>query len=464
MHLASASSKVDFDVGSIPLVLNSETADVLRKKLWPRSAIRKISSGPNLEFGPFPVALGRGAPATARGWAGRSGYTIWLSGDAEIARTLRAARVFGLPVVTTTSDGIAQLDLQVAGSWVAWSSAGPVVFPQPEVTGTAKLHNVHADLRGVDSPVEVSSADVLLLPDEVRVAKLNANAAHAIWKGSLNWPRGCGAAGACLVHFNLSTSEARLTPISQWVSPGQKKRLWYQVLTSAPKSGPPFLASLRAYGRVSAGRLLIRDFSATHVSANVNLEGGKMRVSNLRGDFLGAKHRGEWQMDFSVKPPAYTGSGTFTGISLARLAEAMNDDWIMGTADGSYQVKASGLSSAEFWQSAQGTLQFVMRDGMLPHISLLDDGGPLRVGRFEGRARLHDGTLEMDENRLNCADGAFEVSGTASLTRELDLKLAHAHELRSARATTRGYAITGTIADPRVELVAPAETQAALKQ
>lgn len=458
LRWTSASNKVDLDVGSIPFVVSSEAT--------------QIYPGPNLELGPVPMALGRTAPATARGWFNRFGYKLSFGGEAEISRTLRAARALGLPVLSTTADGIAQVDLLVAGSWIGSTpgstfgstSGASKDFSQPQVTGTAKLRNVRAEVRGVDGPVEIASADLLLLPDEVRVAKLNLTAAHGAWKGSLNWPRGCGAPGNCPVHFNLSANEVGLRQISEWLNPLQKKRAWYQMLTPAPKSGPSFLASLRASGKISVNRLLLRDLSATQVSATVNLDGKKVHISDLRAEFLGGKHRGEWQMDFSVKPPVYAGSGALTGISLGLLAGVMKDDWITGTAEGSYQLKASGLSSADFWQSAKGVVGFTMRDGVLSHISLEDNEEPLRVGLFDGRARLDAGTLEIEEGRLNCADGIFQVSGTASLTRELDLNLAHIREAGSARTTARGFAISGTIADPRVAPVSPAETQAALKQ
>ena len=464
LHLASASNKVELEVGSVPFVLNSETSIAPRKKSQRQAAESETPWGPNLEFGPFPVALGRSASATVHGSLSRSGYRISLAGETEVEHTLRVARMFGLPAVTTVAEGVAQVDLHVAGSWAAWTSTSRISFSQPQVTGTVRLREVRAELRGVESPVEISFAELMLLPEEVRVSRLNLNAAHSDWTGSLNWPRGCGVPGACLIHFSLNTNETGLSRISQWVSPRHKTRHWYQILTSAPESATPFLASLRATGKVSVGRLGLHDLDATHVSANVDLDNGKVRIADLRADFLGGKHRGEWQMDFSVKPPLYAGSGSFAGISLVRLADAMKDDWISGTAAGGYQIKTSGMSSADFWQSAEAAVQFTMQDGVLPHISLEDGEGPLSLGRFAGRARLHDGMLEIENGRLNCAEGNFAVSGTASLSRELDLKLAHVRDASSPQAVSREYTITGTVADPRVEAISAAETQAALKQ
>jgi hypothetical protein len=145
------------------------------------------------------------------------------------------------------------------------------------------------------------------------------------------------------------------------------------------------------------------------------------------------------------------------GISLARLSDTMKDQWIAGTANASYEVK--GTCPADFWTSAEGTLQFDVADGTLAHISLAEDAGPLKVTQFSGKARLHLGELEIKDANLDSVSGKFLVNGTASLKRELDLKLARVPN----GAPVVGYTITGTLAEPRVVRVAGAETQARLK-
>jgi hypothetical protein len=177
---------------------------------------------------------------------------------------------------------------------------------------------------------------------------------------------------------------------------------------------------------------------------------------------LGGKQQGEWQVDFGVKPAVYTGSGTVSEIALGHLA-ATKDGWIAGTADGSYQITASGSTADEFWHSAIGGVHFDMRDGILPHISLGEDAEPLKVGRFVGSARLRDARLELEDGQLDSPEGLFRVSGTASLGRELDLKLERSPALDAASSTPAGYAITGTVTEPRVVPWSSPETRAQLK-
>src|SRR5260370_41822334 len=115
----------------------------------------------------------------------------------------------------------------------------------------------------------------------------------------------------------------------------------------------------------------MESLGGTGVSAKVSLDGGKLEICGLNADFLGGQHRGEWQADFSVQPAVCKGSGSLIGVSLEHLADAMNDAWIDGTANSTYEVR--GACSTEFWQSAEGTLQFDMKDGTWPHVVLGED-------------------------------------------------------------------------------------------
>jgi AsmA-like C-terminal region len=315
-------------------------------------------------------------------------------------------------------------------------------------------------VRGVNGPIEISSAELRLLRDEARVEKLSALAGDAHWTGSVALPRGCGTPGACLIRFNLNTDEMDLSELTEWLSSHPSQRRWYQVLTPAEPTAPSFLQNLRASGKVNAGRLLIRNLAANRVSASLGFERGKLKISDLRADLLGGKHRGEWQADFTADSPVYTGTGALTGISLHQVADAMQDPWISGTAEGTYRITASGADSAAFWQSVDGGLQFDVRDGVLSHISLVTDEGPLRISRWQGRARLRDGKIEIENEKLISAAGAYEVSGTASLGQVLDFKLTRSADAGAAHAIA--FSVTGTVAEPRVTLTTT-ETQAKLK-
>jgi uncharacterized protein involved in outer membrane biogenesis len=467
LRLQSASSKAEFAPGDVPFVLSSQRVNghALSKRESPRKLDAEVSAAPDelrIDYGPFPVALGRPTPAQAHGWVARSGYGLAVRGDGEVSHVLRLAGLLGLAAVKANVEGGSEMELQIAGSWAGNVSGAASGFSAPEVTGTVQLHNVRAVVRGVNGPVVITSAELRLLHGEARVEKLNAQAGDAHWTGSVALPRGCGAAGACLIHFNLNTDEMDLGELSEWLSPQASQRRWYQMLTSAEPAAPLFLLNLNASGKVNADRLLIGKLVANRVTAALDLEQGKLKISDLRADFLKGKHRGDWQADFNADTPVYTGSGTLTGISLQQIGDAMHDPWISGTAEGTYRLTASGADSAAFWESADGGLQFDLRDGVLSHISLASDEGPLRITRWQGRARLRGEKIQMENGKLVSPAGVYEIGGTASLGQELDFKLARSSDMRAAHAGSLTYSIAGTVTEPRVTLTTQ-ETQARLK-
>src|SRR5258708_528668 len=104
-------------------------------------------------------------------------------------------------------------------------------------------------------------------------------------------------------------------------------------------------------------------------------------------------HHGDWHADFTGATPVYAGSGTFTGLSLQQLSDAMGDSWVSGTAAGTYQLTAAGADSGAFWQSAEGEVQFDLRDSVFSHITLASDDGPLEIARWQGVARLRSAKI-----------------------------------------------------------------------
>jgi len=512
--LASETNEVEIGSRTIPFIFTTgDSAKVSAANVSAKTAsIRKLAdrknspelpipAGPHFEFGPFnvgphgaateargPIATGPSATGSiARGWIDRAGYGVSLTGEAEIARTLRLARMVGIQSLHANPEGSTQLNLQIAGAFGHGNLSG---IGGPQVTGSAKLRNVRVPIRGAAEPLEISSAEMQLTSDTVRLSKLNAKAAGTSWTGSLEMPRGCGSPSACQIHFNLAANRIALGELMQWASPPTADKPWYRVLETSASSGPSFLANVRATGHVAADHLQIRTFAANHVSANVTLNRGKLDIASVDGDFLGSQLHGAWHADYSAQPAACEGSGNFADVSLARLnaattgaatgaasdtASDMTIDGkaapdakldpipapakapgIAGIANATYQVK--GTCGADFWHSAEGTFQFNIRDGSLPHASLAEDEGLLKIITFSGQAKLREGKLELKDATLNSSSGKFQLSGTASLQRELDLKLSRL----PAGAATSGFTITGTVADPRVAPLPGAE-QATLK-
>ncbi|MBZ5684496.1 MAG: AsmA family protein [Acidobacteriia bacterium] len=447
LRLSSKSEKVELGPATIPIILAGPTTSI------PRSRFRtQTSSHAQFELGPFALDRARTGGAAVRGWVDRSGYSFTILGDAEVGRTLRLAKIFGIRTLNSAAEGTAQLNLQISGSWMR--QGGTAAFAGPQVTGSAKLRNVRFGLRGVAEPVEISSAEMQLSPDIVHVGKLNLKAAGTVWKGSLEIPRGCGSPEKCPVRFQLATDEISLSQANEWANRSPKSRPWYRLGTAQP--APSLLARVRASGRITADRFVLRGITASKLSANVSLDAGKLEVTSADADLLGGKHHGKWQADFAVKPALCHGSGSLTGISLGDISRLMKDDWVEGTAGTSYEIQ--GPCSADFWQTAEGTLQVDVVDGSLPHVLFRENAETLKIRKFTAQAQLHAGTIEVSEGELDSPEGSYEVSGTATLKKEIDFKVARV----PVGSGVSSYTITGTLAEPRVARVNRTE-QARLK-
>jgi uncharacterized protein involved in outer membrane biogenesis len=398
------------------------------------------------DVGPFTVALGGTSPATVRGWLSRSGYSLSVEGPAQLQQVLNAARVIGIPTPRPVADGLVRLNLQSSDTWSESKT--------PKVTGKAELRSVRAEIGGLNAPIEIDAAEILLGPDDVNVQNLAASMAGAKWNGSLTMPRHCLELATCQIQFNVHADEFASDDLDKLLNPRYAKAPWYRFLTT-PQGGSNFLLTLRATGQLSADRVLIHKLSTTNVSAQVEFDRGKLQLNDIHGTVLGGQHTGEWKADFTVVPPQYSGRGEFQRVALGELATAMHDDWVSGRADATYNATASGSSAAELFSSATAIIKLEARDGSMPHIVLNGFSRPLQLRHFEGNLVLRHKELDFDQAKLESTDGIYEVTGTASLGRALNLRL--------VRNGTGGFNITGTLRAPVVSASRLPETQVALK-
>ena len=447
LYLASARSNADLELHSIPFTLVTQssrpTAATLAHSAWKK---KPDPADPRVEIGPVRVALGRLTPATFRGWVARSGYNFEIQGDAQIQRLLQAARIFGIPVLATGAEGSAKVALELAGDW--WEQGAP------RAMGKAQIHSVVAQMRGWQAPLELNSADVTLVPDEIAVKNLSASAAGATWHGSLSIPRPCGIKQTCPIHFELHADEISLSRVNELLNPSFAKHPWYRFL-SPEGSGTAYLLTVNAAGRLTAKRMVIHAFTATGFSANAELKNGRLQLSEMHAEVLGGKHTGEWRADFTGSTPEYAGNGKLQNVSLRQLAAIMHDGWITGTADATYRANARGLNAAQLYSSASGTLQVEAREAELPHITLPEAASALQIHHLTSSLLLQNEKFEIKDCRLETPAAIYDLNGTASLGRVLNLKL--------TREGSPGLAITGTLAQPKISEVTHSETRAALK-
>jgi hypothetical protein len=439
--LSSGNAASGLRLGRVPLSLVSDAKSPSRA---PRSGT--LENFPWIEVGPVSENLGRPVPLRAKVSLSLSGYQASVHGDAGIKRLLQVAQMLGVPAPAVVADGSSSVDLTIDGDWARKR--------RPLVLGTAQLHSVRAQVRGFNAPLEIAGANLALEAGRVRVQNLNATAAGATWSGSFIIPRPCSPPEDCPCQFSLHTVEVDATALNNLLNPRVGKQSWYEFLT--PGGNPtPYLLQARATGKIAVDKLVLGKATVTQFAADVSLDQGKLTLANWRGQTLGSKALGDWKADFSVRPPVYSGSGSFEDISLTQVADLTNDGWIGGTGSAKYQFNATGWGVQDLLKSGGVNATFTTQDVDFPHIMLTNTSGPLRASDFSGKILLQEGTFSFQDAKLVTASEVYKVSGTASLKGALNLKV--------AGESVPGYDLSGTLIKPRVSPISTTSTQAALK-
>lgn len=455
VHLSSNAGKEAVAIGNIPLVLVADSrccnSGRSRAAPPPRAAAKEAVAGKesepleaHLRIGPTSLQVNASAPLSAGGWISAGGYRFFLRGDTELKNLFRLESALGLPAVRPAAEGFAKLDVSVSGAWLG--------LAPPNALGTAQLRNVRAETRGLNTPIEISSATVLLGPDKFTVQRLSAQTGITHWTGSVTAPRHC--APACVFQFDLTADQLSAEDLAELFTPHPAKRPWYRILSSNDQQGPSPLLALQARGNLSVTRLELKKVLATQVATQLALDRGKLTFTALRAQLLQGTHQGNWTIDASTLPPRYHGAGALQNISLVQLANVMDDDWISGNADGSFDLETTGGGFQDLLANSEGRLQFVMRNGVFTHVEIPGLDGTLPVHRFTGSLRLKKNAWQLSEGKLESRDGFYQVSGIASSESGLDLVL--------MRGDEQSWSLTGTLS--RLHVTPTSRTEISRKE
>ena len=460
---AGNTRKNEVAFGTIPLTLVAAASEGDSREsrrghpIAPEKEREPEPAEPHLRIGPVSLAMNASAPVDVGGWISTAGYRFVLRGDVDLKDLFRLEDILGLPVTRPAAEGSAKLDASVSGPWQGFAAA--------VTAGTAQLRNVRAEMRGLNTPIEIGTATMSLTPDAVMVEKISARTGNTHWSGEVRTPRHCAAPGAaanvapsCVFQFDLSADEISAGDLAEWFTPHPAQRPWYRILNSNSNSNNPLGSSpllvLQAHGNLHVGRFALKKVFATELGTRVDLDRGKITLTALRAQLLQGTHLGNWTIEApapDAHPIHYQGSGVLQNISLEQVGELMNDAWISGTADGNFDLEGSGDSFHDILTRSDGKLQFVMRDGSLSHIEIPESPMPLPVHRFAGELRLTKGAWELSAGSLESHDGIYQVSGTASRLSGIDFVL--------TRGDEQSWTVTGTLAKPRVVPASRTEAQ-----
>ncbi len=384
-----------------------------------------------LELGPVTVALAESQQAKFRARFSATSYDATFSGDAPVQRLLQVARAAGATAIHPALEGDATFDWQARGAWGS--------FAAPRTTATLHLRNVRAEFPGLNAPVDIASGDVTLSPDTFHLDNLAATAGGIHWTGTITRPRACSS--PCATQVKLHADEVSIARVNVLLNPNIQKQPWYRILTGSPRQIQHALRALRVQGSLQVDRLVAGELEIDTLATNLQLEDGRLHLSELRAAALGGHHVGDWQADFTQDPPAYSATGSLEAGSLAQLGKLMHNNWTTGTARGTYALTFSGWNEEALHSTLRGTLTVDARDGSFAHFGL--GAAPLKFSHLRTDLTTGNALLVVAQGKLENARGTYDITGVTSFARKLDLKF--------QKSKGRGLAVTGTLENPRVE-------------
>jgi hypothetical protein len=390
--------------------------------------------------------MGLPTPVAASGSISNTGYTLGLIGDGEASQMLRIARTIGIGVPKFELKGTAHLNTTIGGEWKG--------FAEPETSGTLQVKNLIAEIPGVNAPVKIASADVVLQENSVSLRRMNASVGNLTGTGAAKFPRHCEGDSPCSSEVAVQLDEVNLDEVNRLLNPQLKKRPWYKLFGASEERS--ILASWNAHGQVTAKHLEIKTVTANKVSTDFELADGKLSLKNVHGEMFGGQHTGDWAIDFTGDRPTYEGAGSFTRVNLAQVTALMKDAWGTGTLAGSYDLKLAGSSAGDLFQSATAKGEFVWNNGTLRHLSLDGKHGSFAFPQWTGTVEWGQDGLRLVESKLRAAGGIYMVSGSVQPSRDLKLQF--------VRGDGTAYQVTGTLEKPQVAATPPARTAEAKLQ
>lgn len=440
-------------LGAIPLVLDPVTQGSMPEHARPQKPKTTSEFAESrLRIGPVALAVNNSPPIDAGGWVSTAGYRFFLRGDITLRNLYQLESVAGFPAARPAAEGATSLDVNIFGPWRG--------FPAAVTTGTVQLRNVRAELHGLNTPIEIGSATITLTPSTASMQKISARAGVTHWTGGITAPRHCtispnpqsvdqASAPNCIFQFDLTADQLSIADLAEWFSPPSATRPWYHILelNTNDSTRPSPLLAVQARGTLHVARLGLKKVLATQVATQIDVDRGRIALTDLQAQLLQGTHHGDWTIDLSshdatMQTAQYRGVGTFQNVSLPQISTLMNDAWITGVADGKFEVATSGNSFRELLAHSDGKLEFVMRNGNLPHIEFPGSRVPLSIHRFSGELHLKNGDWELSGGNLESRDGIYQLNGTVSALRGFDFVL--------TRGDEQSWALTGTLTKPHV--------------
>lgn len=388
-----------------------------------------------LVIAPAQIALGAPTPLTVSGILNGKGFQLQMDGSAAVADLISLHHqlgVFPLHLDRYSGKGLANLNLTVAGPWIAPFSE---FTTEPSVTasGAVDLSNVTLHPGFLSGPATISKASLSLTPLEVTWNSAAFNVGTVSGTFSASYPTLCQAT-VCPARFTLHLPKAGIQQLmAAFTGSDEHGALWADLLAHLDQGHRDWPA---ASGAVSIGELTAGPVLMHKVLANVTVSGTNLTIASLDSAALGGTLHAQGSVFAGGDSPAWKMTLNGSGIAVPQLAALFHEHWGGGTLNLDSRFTMNGWNASGLAGSANGNFTFTWNHGDLGSAAPWN-----HFTNWTAHGSIANSALTIAGGILASRTQTKPVTGTIGFDRSLNLTLG----APSAKAT-----ISGTLSKPKV--------------
>lgn len=325
---------------------------------------------PPFEFSvaPTQVPFGAPTPITVSGALHANGFQLQFDGPASIADLAALHRQLGafpLHLRSFAAKGLANLNLTLAGPWIAPYSEF-ATEPSVAATGSVLLTGVSLHPSFLSGPIKVSRANLTLTPLQVTWNSAAFTIGALSGTISASYTTLCQAS-ICPARFALDLPTAQTSQIiAAFTGSNAHGALWADLLAHLNEGHRqwPTASGAISIDQLSAGTLLMRK-----VLAHVTVSGANLKIDSLQAAALGGNLNAKGSVFAGGDSPAWHLDLTGSRIAIPQIAALFQEHWAAtGSTDLHATFGMNGWSPSDLAGSATGTFNFTWRNGSIGSI------------------------------------------------------------------------------------------------
>jgi hypothetical protein len=337
--------------------------------------------------------------------------------------------------------------------------------------GRLGFNKASLTVAGLNQPLKLSESELDWI-DGRRVARVvKVEGFGGMWTGNIEETSRDDAGNGPQWNFHLSVDQLNAADLDRWVGP-RARPSWLQrllpPLLGGSTPGPPaseLVRRVNAEGELGIAQLTIEKLKLEQVLAKGSLHDLQLNVREAQAEWAGGKVRAEINARFLPRP-VYEIAAELERVNLAQLPGAGRiAERLGGVASGTLQVKTEGVGREELLGKLAGRGEFHLNQvefrGWDVNASVADGAAHTGVSHWatgEGSLRLQNGSILLEDFRLDGGNQLTLVNGTLSFGRDADLAIEtmSARKSKGRRASDSGTGhvlkISGPLDGPKVSV------------